>query len=665
MCGICGTLNYSKDHRIDAGVLKRMISMIRHRGPDEFGIYVDDSIGLGHARLSIIDLTSGSQPIHNEDETIWVVFNGEIFNYLELREELISKGHNFYTKSDTEVIIHLYEEYGRGCTDYMNGQFAFAIWDSKSRELMLARDRLGIRPLFYTVCDGSLIFGSEIKSIMAHPIVNPRIDVRALDQIFSFWAPLSPRTIFENIWEVPPGCSLIAKNGNISVNQYWRLSFPENGRMMEQPKEYYTWKLRDLLISATRLRLRADVPVGAYLSGGLDSSVITTIINNYTDTPLKTFSIRFADRSYDEGQYQQELVRHLDTDHRETVCRRSDIAEVFPEMIWHTESPILRTAPVPLYLLSRFVRQNNIKVVLTGEGADEFLGGYNIYKEAKIRRFWSRQPDSQWRPLLLQKLYPYLAADPARTRFYWQAFFRKGLSMTDERHYSHMLRWGNTSRIKTLFSDEIKSQLGDYDGIGEFSERLCQSFDNWDQLSQAQYIEVYTFLTGYLLCSQGDRPAMANSVEGRFPFLDHNVVEFCSEVPPKYKLKGLIEKYILKKSMSGILPESILEREKQPYRAPDSVCFFEKGAPDYVEGLLSPEQIKASGYFDADAVDRLVRKCKRRKEGSPVSAVDDMAIVGILSLQLLYYHFFSKFQDRVSGNLGNVKIFDRLPLEPL
>ena len=231
--------------------------------------------------------------------------------------------------------------------------------------------------------------------------------------------------------------------------------------------------------------------------------------------------------------------------------------------------------------------------------------------------------------------------------------------MTNEKHYSHMLRWGNTSRIKALFSDEIKSQLGDYDSIGEFNESLDEEFTKWDHLSQAQYIEVYTFLTGYLLSSQGDRPAMANSVEGRFPFLDHNVVEFCSQIPPKYKLRGLTEKYILKKSMEGILPDSIVRREKQPYRAPDSVCFFESGAPDYVEELLSPERIRAAGYFNADAVDKLIRKCKRRREGSAISAIDDMSVVGILSLQLLHHHFLRTFQDRVSDSIENVRIFTR------
>jgi len=648
MCGICGTLNHTKKHFIDVELLKKMVSMLRHRGPDEFGIYVDNKIGMGNARLSIIDLQSGSQPIHNEDETIWIVFNGEIYNYIELRKELILKGHRFYTQSDTEAIIHLYEEYGTECLEYLNGQFAFAIWDSKIGQLMLARDRPGIRPLFYTICDGSLIFGSEIKSILADSRIPAEIDIYALDQIFSFWTTLSPRTIFKNIWEIPPGHFLTARNGNISIKRYWHLDFPDNKEHPEeQPEEYYAERLRPLLIESTKLRLRADVPVGAYLSGGLDSSAITAIIRKYTNNPLKTFSIQFADKFFDETPFQREMIEYLNTDHREIVCTASDIGRIFPEVIWHTETPILRTAPAPLYLLSKLVRDNSIKVVLTGEGADEFLAGYNIFKEAKIRRFWAKSPDSKWRPLLLQKLYPYIAGDHNRAKFYWEAFFKTGLSQTDEAHFSHIPRWENTSKIKALFSDEIKSHLSGYNNVDDFKKGLSENFNNWHHLCQAQYIEIYTFFSNYLLSSQGDRVAMANSVEGRFPFLDHHVVEFCSEIPPKYKLKVLEEKHILRKSMEGLLPENTRNRPKQPYRAPDSVSFLQGDKPDYVSELLSPGSIKSTDYFNPDAVNKLVKKCERmHTNGIPVSAKEDMAIVGILSLQLLDSLFIRDFKYR-------------------
>lgn len=647
MCGICGVFDRNGSRRPDPETIRLMIAMVGHRGPDEAGIYIADGVGLGHARLSIIDLVSGQQPLHNEDKTIWITFNGEIFNYVELRAELEAAGHTFHTDSDTETIVHAYEEYGRDCLGRFNGQFAFAIWDSRRRELFLARDRLGIRPLFYCERDGMLIFGSEIKSVAAHPAVSLEIDPLALDEIFTFWTTIAPRTAFRHIWEVPPGHYLVARDGDLKIERYWQLDFPSRTETREEPEEYYTERLREHLIESTRLRLRADVPVGAYLSGGLDSSIITTIIKNYTDSPLITFSVRFEDPLYDEGDYQDELIERLGTRHTKLECSSADIARAFYDVIWHTERPILRTAPTPLMLLSQTVRESGLKVVLTGEGADEFLGGYNIFKEAKIRRFWARQPESKLRPLLLQKLYPYLAQSSSRSGYYWQAFFRKGLTDTELPHYSHLTRWDNTAKIKTLFSEALKSYLEGRDPVDEIETILRRDVGDWDWLARAQFVEVFTFLSGYLLSSQGDRVAMANSVEGRFPFLDHNVVEFCSGIPPKHKIRVLDEKHILKECMNGEIPESIRKRPKQPYRAPDSVCFFGAKAPEYVGELLSEQALNRAGIFGGQAVARLVKKLSRAG-GQPVGARDDMALVGILSTQLLHHHFIEGFASRVS-----------------
>ena len=647
MCAICGVVNLHGCGPIEPETLQTMIAMVRHRGPDQAGMYLDDHVGLGHARLSIIDLSGGSQPLSNEDGTLWVVFNGEIFNYLELRQELESRGHRFRTSSDTETLVHAYEEYGHRCLEHFNGQFVFALWDNRSHELFLARDRLGIRPLFYTVNDGQLIFASETKSIGAHPSISLEIDPVALDQIFTFWVTISPRTVFKGVMEVPPAHYLVVRDGQTRLERYWELDFPEQGTEPERPIDALAEELREALITSTRLRLRADVPVGAYLSGGLDSSTITSIIKNYTSAPLITFSIRFEDGRYDEGRYQNELIEHLETQKREVECTGDDIASAFPDVIWHTESPILRTAPAPLFLLSRLVRQHNIKVVLTGEGADEFLGGYNIFKEAKIRHFWARQPGSKLRPLLLQKLYPYLAQSPSRAKYYWQQFFGTGLDQTELPYYSHLPRWQNTATLKVLFSKNLQSLVGAYDSMSALEEILSERILRWNPLSRAQYVEVCTFLSGYLLNSQGDRMAMAHSVEGRFPFLDHHVVDLCSRIPPKYKLRGLDEKYILKRSMAAEIPESIVRRAKQPYRAPDSPCFFGPKAPDYVDELLSESGLRRSGLFDHDAVSRLLRKCERRS-GQPLSARDDMAMVGVLSTQMLNYHFGEAFRHRVS-----------------
>jgi len=647
MCAICGILSLNGSKPVQVETIRTMIAMVHHRGPDEAGVYLDEHIGLGHARLAIIDLSRGSQPLSNEDGTLWIVFNGEIFNYVELRQELESRGHTFKTASDTETIVHAYEEYGYGCLEQFNGQFAFALWDPRKRELFLARDRLGIRPLYYTLRNGQLAFASEVKSIGPHPDVSLEIDPVALDQIFTFWVTIPPRTPFKDVMELPPAHYMVVRNGQTFTERYWQLDFAEqNTELADRSVDAMAEELREALIASTRLRLRADVPVGAYLSGGLDSSVITTIIKNYTSAPLITFSIRFEDDRYDEGRYQNELIGHLKTQHREIECTRDDIAAVFPEVVWHAESPILRTAPAPLFLLSRLVRQSNIKVVLTGEGADEFLGGYNIFKEAKIRHFWARYPESRLRPLLLQKLYPYLAHSPSRARHYWQRFFSNGLNQTELPYYSHLLRWQNTAKLKALFSENLLSLLGKHDSMPEVEAVLNEKISNWNPLSRAQYLEVCTFLSGYLLSSQGDRMAMAHSVEGRFPFLDHHVVDLCSRIPAKYKLRGLDEKHILKKSMESEIPESIVRRPKQPYRAPDSHCFVGRKTPDYVGEVLSKDAVERSGLFNPELVSRLVTKCDRMA-AQPTSAKDDMALVGVLSTQLLHHHFVESFCQQV------------------
>lgn len=660
MCGIVGICNLTEDHPVDQAMLERMLGIIRHRGPDEFGIYRDGQIGMGNARLSILDLNTGSQPIANEDQTVWIVFNGEIFNHVELRRKLKRQGHRFATASDTEVIVHLYEEHGPRCVDHLNGQFAFAIWDRRTETgngtLFLARDRVGIRPLFYTVANGLLVFGSEIKALLIHPAVSARVDLTSLAQVFTLWTTLAPRTVFQNIVEVPPGHTLTAHNGEISVERYWGLSFPQNG---EEPgrqlsDDEYAEGLRELLIDATRIRLRADVPVGAYLSGGLDSSTITALIRHHNSNDLKTFSIAFADPAFDEREHQERMVEFLGTDHRRVECADADVGRVFPEVAWHAEWPIMRTSPAPLFLLSRLVQQNGIKVVLTGEGADELLGGYNIFKEAKLRRFWARQPDSAMRPLLLQRLYPYVKG-LGRGGAFLEAFFRRSLTETDRLDYSHAIRWANTAPLRRVFSPEAQAILDGYDPVTEVVEDLASHpyFADWTRLAQAQYIEISIFMSEYLLSSQGDRMLSAHSVEGRFPFLDHRVIEFAARIPPRLKICGLTEKYALKRAVGGLLPESVCARVKQPYRAPIQACFFGHGSPAYVRELLSPDGVRGPGYFHQQGVARLV---KRAQGARPLSERDNMALVGILSTQLLHHQFLESFPGRPIPAVKPLKI---------
>ena len=635
MCGIAGVFNFKKDQPADRKVMQAMLSRIQHRGPDESGVYLGQNAGIGNVRLSIIDLKTGQQPMSNEDQSLWIVINGEIFNYIELREELQKKGHIFKTTSDTEVVIHCYEEYGTDCLNKFNGQFAIAIWDTKKRELFLARDRVGIRPLFYTRTSDSFVFASEIKSFLEHPKVNFRFSPKALSQVFTFWSTMAPDTAFQDIYELPAGHFMKVSFNGIEIKPYWNLTFPEAGKERDLTFSDALEELHALFEDAVRIRLRADVPVGAYLSGGIDSSITTAFIKNIFPEVLRTFSIGFDEKEYDESSYQQLAINYLNTNHSGVSCSAADIASNFEKVVWHTETPILRTSPVPMFLLSKSVRKNNYKVVITGEGADEMFAGYNIFKESIIRRFWARYPDSKYRPLLLQKLYPYIAQMSGASNAALKFFFGYKLEETGSPAYSHLLRWNNTSRIKNMFSGPVKEAFSHYDPLEAYINKLPEGFDKLDPLSKAQWIETNLFMSDYLLSSQGDRMAMANSVEGRYPFLDHRIMEFASKLPPDFKLHGLKEKYLLKEMMRGKLPEEIVNRPKQAYRAPITNSFLSEKS-DYVNELLKEEYLKKTELFDPAQVGRLFSKIMLSKQASEV---ENMALTGILSTLILEKQF--------------------------
>jgi len=655
MCGIVGIVDWSGKHPPDQSLLRRMLGVIRHRGPDEFGLYLDRMAGIGCARLSIVDLSTGQQPIANADGSLWIVFNGEVYNYPELRAGLQRKGHRFTTRSDTEVVLHMYESEGPACLEQLNGQFAIAIWDSRKRELFLARDRLGIRPLFYTLLPSGLLFSSEIKSLLLDQRVQTALDPYALAQALNLWAPLAPRTIFRGILQLPPGHYMTVSSESSSLVRYWSLSFPSAGREEVSSEGEAAEQLEELLSDATRLRLRADVTVGGYVSGGLDSTLVAALIRQNSPEALYTFSIAFEDPAFDERAYQETATAFLGTEHRRTEGTNADIGLVFPQVVWHAEAPLLRTSPAPMYLLSRLVHENDIKVVLTGEGADELLGGYNIFKEDKVRRFWARQSDSTCRPLLLRRLYPYVTDLSRGGDAYLAAFFRRGLTDVSRTGYSHHLRWRNGARLLRLLSASVRATLREYDPVEELLSRLDGSMSKWSPLAQAQYLEVTTFMSPYLLSSQGDRMMAANSVEGRYPFLDHRVVEFCGRLPPHRKIWGLQEKHILKQSARDLLPEEVWRRRKQPYRAPIRSAFFTRPL-DYVDDLLSPESVGAGGHFDPDAVGRLVKKCRAAQR---VSENDEMALVGVLSTQLLQRMFLDDFPRQSVQEADPVSIFRR------
>lgn len=632
MCGIAGSF-HARGAPPEAAIHARaMIERVQHRGPDGYGFFNDPHVALAHARLSILDLATGDQPIHNEDRSVWVVFNGEIFNYIELRKDLEAAGHRFYTRSDTEVIVHLYEEYGDAFVQHLNGQFAIALWDQPRRRLLLTRDRAGIRPLFHARVGGALVFASEIKSILALPDAPRALDVAALGQIFTFWSALPPATAFTGIRALAPGCTLTIDADGERIERYWDWSFPEHVPSQSLDIDRLAAELRELLIDSVRLQLRADVPVGAYLSGGLDSSSIAVLIKRFTNTPLRTFSVEFEDAEFDESGHQLEMARALAGQHTRVMCRKQDIAACFPQLLRHVETPLLRTAPAPLMMLAAHVREQRFKVVLTGEGADEVFGGYDLFKEAKIRRFWARNPASKWRPGLLQRLYGYLRYSPVASGVLARQFFGQSLEGEADVAFAHGTRWNTTRRLWQFFSRDARAALDERTPQAVLSESLPADFGRWLPLGRDQYIEAHTLLSGYLLSSQGDRVAMAHSVEGRFPFLDHRLIDFASRLHPALKIHGLNEKFLLKHAMRDLLPESIRTRTKQPYRAPDSLSFQGADAPAYVRELMSPEHIRSRGYFDSEAVSRLVEKCRA---GRSIGFADNMAFVGILSTMLL------------------------------
>jgi asparagine synthase (glutamine-hydrolysing) len=628
-----------------------MIAMVRHRGPDAAGTCVHQAAALGHARLSIIDPAGGDQPMHNDDQSLVVTFNGEIYNYVELRESLVRRGHRFRTESDTEVILHAYEEFGDECVQHFNGQWAFAIWDRQRQKLFLSRDRFGIRPLYYTQIGSKLLFASEVKSLFADPTVPRELDPRGLLQLFTAWAPIPPTTVFRGVVELPPAHNLTVQDGVLRVSRYWQLRCDDAA--VPRSSEDLGEALLELLTDATHLRLRADVPVGAYLSGGLDSSVTVSLIKRITQGPLRTFSVTFDDREFDESQYQQRLVDHLEVDHQAIHCRYADIGRVFPDVVWHAEKPLLRTAPAPLFLLSEQVSAEAFKVVLTGEGADEILGGYDIFKEAKIRRFLARQPDSTWRSHVLQQLYPYLPGLQSQSIALRSAFFQARSDASADPFFSHRPRWSMTAQILRLWSPDFAAACDGTDVLQNVWDTLPADYEAWHDLGRAQYLEAAVLMPGYILSSQGDRMAMAHSVEGRFPFLDHRLAEFAAKIPPRLKMKGLTEKHLLKRATRHLVPPEITRRTKQPYRAPDAKSFFRsdngQARHDYIEELLAPARVRQDGVFRAEAVQRLVEKAKR---GRVVGTRDNMALVGVLSTQLLIDRFVRELPSVPAAGLG-------------
>jgi asparagine synthase (glutamine-hydrolysing) len=582
MCGIVGYMDLRGEGRIDKEILVRMTDTITYRGPDSSGYFVVNNVGLGFRRLSIIDLVSGDQPIYNEDGSIVVLCNGEIYNYLELKGELIQQGHTFTTKSDVEVLVHLYEEEGEEFVKRLNGQFAFALFDRKKNALILGRDHFGINPLFYTIVDGLFIFASEIKAILAHPAVPREVDLTGLDQVLSFPGLISPRTMVRGINSLKSGHRITVNCAGVAVDEYWDLDYPKLGECSyDKPESYYVDELEQILFRSVKLRLQADVPVGFYLSGGLDSSLIGAAIGKVSNNGRsRSFSIGFTDADICEAKYQRLMARHVNSAHHEIIFDESEVIQRLSSMIFHCECPVKETYNTCSMALSEAVRRAGIKVVLTGEGADEWFAGYVGYRFDSIR---ARQKKPE-----------------AESAF--EAELRKQI-------------WGEKNvvyEVNLSSLQEQNTQLYSHAVNEHFADFHCLNHEvvNKDRLAgrhivhQRSYLDFKLRLADHLLSDHGDRMALANSVEARYPFLDKELVEFARTIPPDLKLRGFTEKYILKRIAEKFIPKNVVEREKFGFRAPGSP-FLLKQNVEWINDLLSYERIKRQGYFNPHTVEAL------------------------------------------------------------
>jgi len=583
MCGITGIYDTANNQMIDRTILSKMSNTLSHRGPDDAGFYITKSLGLGFMRLSIIDLTTGNQPMFNEDKSLISICNGEIFNYQEIKKDLKSSGHIFYTDCDAEVLVHLYEENGIDFISKLNGQFAFAIFDKSQNKLILARDHVGIAPLFYTMHKGLFIFGSEIKAILKHPAINPEVDLTGLDQIFSFPGLVSPNTMFKNIYSLKPGHCIIVKNGTLIVKEYWDLNYPEESHIeYNQSESDYIDKLEELLLQSVKYRLIADVPVGFYLSGGLDSSMIAGLIHRiYPNEKRHSFSIGFNEAGIDETRHQRLMASHVNTIHHQILFEWSDICERFKNMIYHVECPVKESYNTCSLALSESVKKKNIKVILTGEGADELFAGYVGYRFDEAMR-----TGNDWDDI---------------SRAYEEEENQK---LWGDRNFFYEIRQYELKDIKqSIYSKHLRSLFQDFDSANENLVDKSK-LNHRHSIHKRSYLDFKLRLADHLLADHGDRLAYANSIEARYPFLDINLLEFAKEIPPNLKLNGLTEKYILKKIAGKYLPEQIINREKFGFVAPGSTYLIGRSI-DWINDTLSYDTIKRQGYFDPDTVERL------------------------------------------------------------
>lgn len=608
MCGICGIFDYKQADRINPVTLDRMIEALRHRGPDDTGRFIDRNIALGFCRLSIIDLDGGHQPIENEDNTLTLICNGEIFNYKELTANLKSKGHRFKTSCDVEVILHLYEEYGDYLVNSLNGQFSFVLYDGKRKRILCARDHAGIEPFYYAVTDSLFIFGSEIKAILEHEYAEKQLDLTGLDQIMNFPGLVSPRTLFKNIRSLKAGHFLtVDYERKIREEEYWDLIYPGEGEIdYREDEAYYIERLDELLTRSVKLRLIADVPIGFYISGGLDSAVIGGKIKKLgEDLDRHSFSVNFLDKTVSEGKYQRIVANGLKSIHHEIDFDYYNIASGLRKAIYHAECALKESYNTASLALSEAARANGIKAVLTGEGADELFGGYIGYRFDKLKS------SNNTGGAIAEK-----NEELMRIKLWGDPDF-----LYEKNYYAYK------EVLKSLYSEEVNAV---------YKEICCldRPLVNQERLKgisvfhKRSYIDFKLRMSDHLLTDHGDRMALANSVEARYPFLDRDIIEFSRTVPDNIKLRNYNEKYILKRVAERLVPKEIINRPKFAFVAPGSQTLL-RHANEYINDILSYETIKRQNVFNPDTVEELKRKYLRDEFKLNIPYDDDLLIIVI------------------------------------
>ena len=614
MCGICGIFHTDRSQRAERDTLAAMNQRIVHRGPDDDGFFFDGNVGLAMRRLSIIDIKTGHQPIANEDEDVWIVYNGELYNHQELRKDLEARGHRYRTKSDTETIVHLYEEYGRDCVKNLRGMFAFAIWDRRKRKLFIARDRLGIKPLYYRYDGRTFLFGSEIKTILAYPGLKPEFNRRTLAEYLAFGYIAEPQTMYVGIQKLLPGHVIEVTEGQVpKISRYWDLEVKADDG--SRPRSYYVERYRELLEGCVASHLMSDVPLGVFLSGGLDSSAVAALTTKIRKEPIETFAVGYGEEQFSELPFARKVAQHIRSKHREVRLSRDEFFEALPRLIWHEDEPIVWPSSVSLYFVARLARER-VTVVLTGEGSDETLAGYTRYAWTLMNARMDRAYRTITPEMLRNLVRSGIQQGPLSAALYRKlehTFLVRDGNSWPSFYFDNFYSAFSEAEQRELLSDDLHEATGyPYGGSMQY-----WNASSGDMLHRLLYTDIKTYLVELLM--KQDQMSMAASIESRVPFLDHELVEFTASIPAKYDIKGLAGKFILKSAVENLLPNDIVYRQKMGFPTP--WAFWLAGPQlDSLEKMLLESRTQERGYFKSGSVEKLFAEHRsgRRDHGNRI-----------------------------------------------